>query len=309
MAKYNYLLEFICCPKCRGSLNIQKNSLICTGCKKKFLYSNGIPRLLLDLPPDAKLSLNKWEKYYEKQLKSGKYESEFNEYLRLFQKDSYNQLLKVNKKKSPVYLEIGCGPLFLGQTLAKECRVIIGIDFCRNALLVAQKMLEKKGIKNYLLIQGDILNMPIKDKSIELIYGGGVIEHFKDTQLCVNELSRILKKGGISFNTVPYLNIGSLTYRQVWGNIPNVFPLRQLAEFVHIKLLGARHMTYGYEYSFLGTSLKKIHKKAGFKRTRVEKFDVFLYFEFAPKILRAPFIWLAKNSPLFWPMIKVIAEK
>ena len=106
------------------------------------------------------------------------------------------------------------------------------------------------------------------------------------------------------------LNIGSLTYRQLWGNIPNFPIIKQLAEFIHIKLLGGKHMRFGYELSFLPITLVNIHKKAGFKKIEVKYFDTKLLFELIPfTAVRNLLIKLAQNSPLFWPMIKVVATK
>jgi ubiquinone/menaquinone biosynthesis C-methylase UbiE len=197
----------------------------------------------------------------------------------------------------------------LGQAIAKDCKVIIGVDMSRNALRIARQMLEAKKIKNYLLVQGDINYMPIRNNTVDLIYGGGVIEHFNDTITCLKELCRVLKKSGISFNTVPYLNIGSLTYRQIWGNIPNIPILKQIAEFVHIRLLGARHMIFGYEMSFTKGTLIKLHKRAGFSKVIVDKFKINSSFDFIPPILRPLLIAIADQSSLFWPMVKVIGVK
>ncbi|GAH68729.1 unnamed protein product, partial [marine sediment metagenome] len=260
---------------------------------------------------DLELSIKKWDEFYQEQLKDKSYVEKRNDYVESFFEDTYQQLNECRKlNKNLAYLEIGCGQMFLGQEIADQCQLVIGVDFCPSALRVAKKMLEAKGIKNYLLIQGDILSMPIKTNSIDLIYGGGVIEHFKDTHRCVNELYRVLKKDGVSFNTVPYLNLGSLTYRQIWGNIPNLPILRQIAEFIHIKLLKGKYMIFGYELSFLGSTLKRIHRKAGFKKVYVDKFRVKLSFDFVPgKFLKKICGKIANSNKLFWPMIKVIAQK
>jgi ubiquinone/menaquinone biosynthesis C-methylase UbiE len=171
-------------------------------------------------------------------------------------------------------------------------------------------MFDRRGIKNYLLIQGNILKMPIKSEKIDFIYGGGVIEHFKKTQQSINELYRVLKKNGVSFNTVPYLNLSSLTYRQIWGNIPNFPVLKQIAEFIHIRLLGGRHMIFGYEFSFLGSTLIKLHKKAGFSEIYIDRFRTKLVFVFVHNdFFKKKLLWLADNNRLFWPMVKVVGRK
>ncbi len=302
-------LTYLCCPLCKGQLTCGVTHLTCKGCLRNYPIVDGIPRFFHTTSKDLQLSIQKWDTLYRKHLKIKQYEKEFTEYKAMYFGDTFEQLEEVKKIEGSVYLEIGCGQFSMGQLLAKHCSLVIGIDVSSEALKVAKSMLLKKGIRNYLLIQGDILNMPLVSNSVDFIYGGGVIEHFKNTQQCVNELHRVLRKGGVSFNTVPMLNVGSLTYRQVWGNIPNVPVLRQLAEFIHIRILGSKHMIFGYEFSFLPTTLKKIHIAAGFKKISVDRFRVKLVFEFIPKVMRGAFIALATKSPLFWPMLKVVAIK
>lgn len=304
--------DVVCCPNCKKDLQEGFNFLFCEKCTKKYPIENGIIIMISDESEDLKLSIKKWDKIYYDQLNDLSYYKEFDNFRKLYSKNIITQF--TNEKiicKDENYLEIGCGQFFLGQELANVAELIIGIDICPSSLLIAKKMLDEKKITNYILIQGDILNLPIKNNVIDFVYGGGVIEHFKDTQKCINELYRCLKIGGVSFNTVPFLNIGSLTYRQIWGNIPNLPILKQLAEFIHIKLLKGRHMIFGYEFSFTSGNIKKIHKKAGFKKNKikVEKFEVDLVFEFIPTFLRKYCIYLAKNCFLFWPMIKIIAKK
>jgi hypothetical protein len=119
----------------------------------------------------------------------------------------------------------------------------------------------------------------------------------------------LLKPGGISFNTVPCLNLGALIYRQIWGNIPNFPILKQIAEFIHIKIFRGKYMRFGYELSFLPSTMINIHKRAGFKKVKIDKFDTKLVFEYFPKFFRPHLEKIANSSKLFWPMIKVIAEK
>lgn len=304
-----YIKDLLCCSNDKSSLTYGKNKLVCQQCKRSYNIVDGIIKVLPDLSPDIKLSIEKWDSFYKAQLDNHSYEKEYKKYMEVHFDKTYKQINDVKKIKDITYMEIGAGPSFFAREIAHKCKLVVCIDFCPSALKISKKMFEKKKITNYLLIQADILKLPIKSSTIDLIYGGGVIEHFDDTQTCVNELYRALKKGGASFNTVPYLNIGSLTYRQVWGNIPNVPVLKQIAQFIHIKILGGKHMIFGYEMSFLKSTLINVHKKAGFKEIKVDKLDVNFFFEFIPQQFRKPFIWLASNSSLFWPMIKVVAVK
>ncbi len=301
--------KFICCPVDKSNLIFAKHSFVCQKCKREFPVVGGIICVKDELDSDQKLSEKKWNEFYREKLARQKYLRQAREYYRFHFKDILKQLIEIRSLKDLVFLELGCGPAFLAQKIAEEAKLIIGIDFNLEALKVAKIMLDEKKIKNYLLINANILKMPIRSKSVDFVYGGGVIEHFKKTQESVDEIYRVLKNGGISFNTVPCLNLGSLSYRQIWGNIPNIFPLKQMAEFVHIKVLKEKHMIFGYEFSFLPFTLKRIHMKSGFQKIKIDKFEVYLKFEFLPKPLRKFAIWLSNNSPLFWPMIKVIAIK
>lgn len=302
--------ELLCCPACRADVDYSRNALTCVKCQAVYPVENGIPHMTPNLTEDLKLSIEKWDELYRQQIQDGSFKRLYDEYVNIHYADTYKQLNEAKPlTRETRYLEIGCGPFFLGQEIANKCGMIIGVDFCPSALTIARNMLDSRGIKNYLLIQGSVLRLPLKDGVIDVAYGGGVIEHFENTQECVDELYRILRRDGISFNTVPYLNIGSLTYRQVWGNIPNAPVLKQLAEFIHIKILKSKHMKFGYEMSFLGSTLEKTHKNSGFRNIVIDKFKVHLAFDYLPSALRSPSAWLAENSRLFWPMIKVIGEK
>ncbi len=274
------------------------------------MEENIIRALPKNIPEDVRLSLEKWDNYYKEILRNKTYEAEKREYDRRYLKDTFDQIFEYySLRQNDTYLEIGCGPMFLGQELAKRGLKVIGIDFSLSALTIAKKMLEENGIKNYLLIQADIQSIPLQEETVDLIYGGGVIEHFRDTGSVVSEMYRVLKKGGVCFNTVPELNLGSLTYRQVWGNIPNFPILKQIAEFVHIKLLKKRHMRFGYELSFGRKDLMRIFQKYGFEKVVIRRFKCYLSFKYLK------FSWLKalaqrlSKLELFNPMVFVAAKK
>lgn len=302
--------EYLCCPKCKSDLNYYNNFIVCNKCSEKYEINDGIIKIIPKATADIELSIDKWDENYKKQLDSESFYNDYEKYRSVFLYDVYKNIASEKDISSElVYLEIGCGPFFLGNYLANKTKLVIGIDFCPSALRIAKKLLDENGIKNYILIQGNILNLPLKSNKIDLIYGGGVIEHFENTQTCLDELCRVLRHDGVSINSVPYLNISSLTYRQIWGNIPNAPVLKQLAEFIHIKLLKKRHMRFGYEMSFLVDTLKKIHKKAGFGSVKVGNFKIKYSFDYAPAFLRSFLSWLAGNFRFFWPMIKVVGRK
>jgi ubiquinone/menaquinone biosynthesis C-methylase UbiE/uncharacterized protein YbaR (Trm112 family) len=302
------MAEFICCPLCKGRVQLTNKTLTCINCKRKYQITGGIARMLPG-GISGNDAITSWDRYYRETLTSKTYADLYHVYQSDNFTDTFEQLNAEKKIEGINYLEIGSGPFYLGIDIARRCRAVVAIDSCFAALEVAKTILDKQGIRNYILIQGDIRMLPIQSGRIDLIYGGGVIEHLRDCRPCLRELDRVLKTGGVSFNTVPMLNIGSLTYRQLWGNIPNFPILRQLAEFIHITLLRQKHMRFGYELSFTPGKIRQLHAESGFRDIRIGKFRVILILEFLPKWLKPPFRYLCEHSRLFWPMIKIVATK
>ena len=297
-------IDFLCCPKCQGKLVVKQSGLFCLKCQKKYpiINSHFVSFVKTSAVQDKK-SLTKWNNFYQEKSYSKKDEKDYLDLHRqlIEDLDGLTDLDKAN------FLEIGCGPMFLGQYLAPRCRFVIGIDFSLRALKLAQKMFQEKKIKNYLLIWADLAKAPLKKNTFDLVYGGGVIEHFQDTRMVLEQVHRVLKKGGVAFNTVPVFNLGAV-YRQFWGNIPNVPILRPLAELIHLRLLPGHHLRFGYELSFLPKSLIDLHQQAGFKKVTISKFEIKNSFEYLPKWLRSSAVKLSKHR-LFWPMIQVVAYK
>lgn len=253
-----------------------------------------------------------WEKFYEKELGKRSLLKNYEIYKERYLEDTLNQIFKIwIPKKGDTYLEIGCGPCFLGLEIAKRKPVkIVGVDFSKNAIKAAKYLFRKEKVQDAHFILGDIIHIPLPDNSVDFIFGGGVIEHFENVEEVIDEIYRVLKKGGIAYNTVPLLNLASLTYRQLWGNIPYYPFIKYVFEFIHIRLLGGKHLRFGYELSFLPSTLNKMHLDSGFRKVEVNKFNVNLIFEYLPfPILRKIATYISNHSLLFWPVIYISAKK
>lgn len=302
-------VKLLACPRCKNKLRLSKNELVCSRCSSRYGFLSGFPVLIPGLTDDVKLSMQKWDSLYRKKLESGEYLKDLYDYQTNHQPKIVRQIERNYKiKREDVYLEIGCGPGYLGLYFGKKGAMVIGIDFSIGALKIARKLARIYNIKNTLFVCGDITQMPFVSNSVNLVYGGGVIEHFRDTKIVISELNRVLKKGGVSFNTVPCLNVGTI-YRLRWGNIPNVPVVRQIFEFINLNILRGRHMTFGYELSFLRSTLKNLHKEVGFRKVLIDRFDTYLVLESVPSIIKPLFEYLCQKSELFWPMYKVIGRK
>jgi SAM-dependent methyltransferase len=282
--------------------------LKCRACGRKFGRKQGFPMLLpSSLPEDMRLSIEAWDKEWAT-LQGAELRRRWDEYTHDYLDDTLSQLLDgITVKTHPRYLEIGCGACFLGEALARRGFQVAGVECCVEALKVARQV-HRKDKRRPFFVGGDLNHLPMRDASVDFLYGGGVIEHFEDTLGAVRELARVLRPGGRSFNTVPYFSLASLSYRQLWGNIPDLPVLKGLFEFVHLRLLGGRHMRYGYEKSFTAAKMRAIHLEAGFSKVEIFRFKVFLPLYFMPGPLKALARRLTQWRP-FWPMIAVVATK
>jgi ubiquinone/menaquinone biosynthesis C-methylase UbiE len=233
---------------------------------------NGIYVLAFDMGEDVLLSKKAWEKIYNYDMEDMIRDREDFDKNKLMDHAKYISKY-FNFTKESIYLEIGCGPSHIGEYIMKEYGShFIGIDFNYPMLLILKKYLDFKGYTKYLLIYTDINKMPLKNNSVDFVYGGGVIEHFSDTDHILKEIYRVLKVGGVSFNTVPAFNLWWLT--RFYNNIPALPVLKTIFEFIHLKLLkGKILMRYsGYELSFTGSLFRQLHERSNFSEIIITSF-------------------------------------
>ncbi len=100
---------------------------------------------------------------------------------------------QISELKNEVIVDVGCGPgRFIDRALAGGAKVI-GIDYS-SAVEPAQKNFFKN--PNVLIVQGDALQLPIKENSINGAFSIGVLHHTPRPEKGMIEISKILKDGG-----------------------------------------------------------------------------------------------------------------
>tara|TARA_Y100000310_G_scaffold345688_1_gene468297 strand:- start:2345 stop:3034 length:690 start_codon:yes stop_codon:yes gene_type:complete len=140
-------------------------------------------------------------------------------------------------KKGKV-LEAGCGS---GDTLALfKDQETYGFDLSKKSLELAKKNADKT-------VLGDIMKMPLKDNTFDLVYNSGVLEHFKEPTnlVAAKEMARITKVGGYVVIVLP--NKYCLWY--------------QLYKWFTTKITGT--WEFGYEECYSSARLKNLVRRAG----------------------------------------------
>lgn len=128
--------------------------------------------------------------------------SQFEESVRFCSVDPLRPLFEKYLRPDSLMLEGGCG---MGHYIAYFAALghrIVGLDFALTALKtlhIRQPTVD--------LVGGDVSNMPFPDKTFDLYYSGGVVEHFESgAEESLREARRVLKEDGVLLISVPYYN-------------------------------------------------------------------------------------------------------
>jgi 2-polyprenyl-6-hydroxyphenyl methylase/3-demethylubiquinone-9 3-methyltransferase len=86
-----------------------------------------------------------------------------------------------------VLLDVACG----GGLLAPHVRGYrhVGVDIGESATRIAKE----HGVET---VRGDVLRLPVRDASADVVVAGEVFEHVRDLEGLVREIARVLKPGG-----------------------------------------------------------------------------------------------------------------
>lgn len=137
---------------------------------------------------------NHWEKFWDEKKEINQVYSTGD---RIF-----SNLKSVIELKNKKILEVGAGSGRDSFQLAHEDADVFVLDYSPNAFNIINKLNEDSKIK-VKCIQADGLQMPIPDKSFDIVFHQGLLEHFRDPLPLLLENYRILKPGGLLLVDVP----------------------------------------------------------------------------------------------------------
>lgn len=92
-------------------------------------------------------------------------------------------------------LEIGVGLGADHQRFAQAGARLTGIDLTERAVEHTKRRLELFGLKTDLRV-ADVESLPFADESFDLVYSWGVLHHSPNTADAINEVWRVLRRGG-----------------------------------------------------------------------------------------------------------------
>lgn len=297
----DYFFSILCCPYCYGDLERQINSLFCDSCEKAYEVIDGIPIFLFgNTTKEDKISSEKWHKVWDE----FDWETERLQY----NKNNTPYILKhlTRLSSGALFLEIGSGPSFLAFYLANRYGLkVICVDFDFEVLERAKKHFQKHGVEGF-FVCADIAHLPLRNETIDISAGIGVLEHSLHIELSIRELFRVTKRGGYTLQTVPALSLLTFTLNQRHGVIPRLPILREIFLFLHKNIFKTRFMKHGYEEQFTESFIRRLFFKAGFSKIESGFYD--FNQTIARKIFGNLLRGLIKLRP-FWDIIFIRAEK
>jgi len=103
-----------------------------------------------------------------------------------------------NKK---IVLDAGCGGGKFSTAIAKfGASKVIGLDIGKEGLEFAKMQAKKVDYGKKLEFKyGSLLDIPLSDHSVDIVWSNGVIHHTLDYEKCLHEFSRVIKRGGHLF--------------------------------------------------------------------------------------------------------------
>ena len=122
----------------------------------------------------------------------------------------YNLYEKVDVKTKRNILDAGCGTGVITYDIASlTTGDVTGIDIDSEKLEHAKLLLSGTSVN---LIQANVLQLPFKDETFDLVLFSVLLMHVKNQQRAVNEMTRVTKKNGIVLATMESDHAGALYY-------------------------------------------------------------------------------------------------
>ena len=246
------LIELLQCPECRGSLSlegdvsaveIQEGFLICQ-CGKRFKIREGIPRFVESDGYVQSFSLE-WKIHQKTQLDNATSNVSELDFAR-------KTGLKLTDLRGKMILDAGCGMGRFVDVAQKWGAEVVGVDLSYAVDSAYGNLGLRSGVH---IVQADILNLPFKMESFDVIYSIGVLHHTSDCKRAFLSLVPHLKKNGLLCVWV-YSNYNKL--HSLTSNLIRKLTVQIPKRILYCLCFGAIPLYYIYRIPVLGHLLRNL---------------------------------------------------
>lgn len=175
---------------------------------------------------------------------------------KMCRKDYPPILKEIKRKPFKTLLDAGCGTAPMISLLSEKYpdAHFTGLDLTPEMI----KQAKRKRLKNAEFVVGDCEKMPFEDSSFDIVINSQSFHHYPDSQAFFNEVSRVLKPGGM---LVLRDNTGSAPIMWLVNHIE--LPLANLVGHGDVKAHTINEVK-GY-CSATGLEIRRIEKQKGFR--------------------------------------------
>lgn len=220
-------------------------------------------------------------------------------------------IIKTAEIRNKKILEVGAGlggDLIYLSKLGGNCTAV---DISETSLRKINKLAKRNGTQ-IKTIKCDAKKLIFDEKSFDIIFHQGLLEHFKNPMPLLKEQERLLKKGGILLIDVPQKYNAYTVYKR-WKRCKKKWQIpwereytkRQLYKIIKDTKLSPRLIYYR---DIFPPGIKKM--MAGEIPERLQPKKIFGY-----KVPQKIILWLGKvikknrNCPFFYQCIGIVAQK
>ncbi|MDO9045744.1 MAG: class I SAM-dependent methyltransferase [Methanobacteriaceae archaeon] len=186
-------------------------------------------------------------------------------------------------------LEVGCGSARLSCFLASKGYKTTCLDYSESALRVARKNY-KISNNNADFVIGDARKLPFENDTFDIVFSTGLLEHFKDPQIVIDEMVRVLKPNGIFYSDIVPKKFSTFRSPVIISKSLSKFARKDVNETFYEKKLNSNE-------------IQKMLNSADLKDINVFGAGVFLpqipYGKGVPSLKRLEYQFLSKIKSLF----------
>jgi SAM-dependent methyltransferase len=123
-------------------------------------------------------------------------------------------LLAPDAKRGGALLDVGCASGYYTARYAQRGGRATGIDVAESSLALARERAGRAGVGDRCVFAvGDVRNLPLEDRSFDVVLATEVLEHIREQRQALAELSRVLRPGGTLVVSSPGV-MDALTMRE-----------------------------------------------------------------------------------------------
>jgi ubiquinone/menaquinone biosynthesis C-methylase UbiE len=104
----------------------------------------------------------------------------------------------VQRYKSPVVLDLGCGAGHVSFAVAPYCETVVAYDLSEQMLAVVAESAQQRHLENIVMKQGAAEKLPCPDAAFDVVVTRFSAHHWSDVPAAMKEVHRVLRPDGVA---------------------------------------------------------------------------------------------------------------